>query len=61
MDEPKISKKMSHYLLENGLKTDLNEKDNKLHAKFKYTRTRNYFEELEESDNGLLIKPRKIK
>ena len=61
MDEPKISKKLSYYLLENGLKSDLSKKDDELYAKFKYTRTRKYFEDLEDSNNEFLIKPRKIK
>ncbi len=61
MDEPKISKKMSLYVLEKGLKSQKDDSDNELYAKFKYTRNRKYFEELEDSENNLLIKPRKIK
>jgi len=61
MNEPKISKKLSYYMLENGLKSQEGENDNELYAKFKYTRNRKYFEELENSENVLFIKPRKIK
>jgi len=61
MNETKISKKLSYYMLENGLKSQEGENDNELYVKFKYTRNRKYFEELENSENILFIKPRKIK
>lgn len=61
MNEPNISKKLSYFVLENGLKVQKGESDNELYAKFKYTRNRKFFEELEDSEDNLLIKPRKIK
>jgi len=61
MDEPKISKKLSYYILENGLKAQKGENNDDLYVKFKYTRNRKYFEELEDLNENLLIKPRKIK
>ncbi len=61
MNEPKISKKLSYYVLENGLKAQKAECDDRLYAKFKYTRNRKIFEELEDSEDNLFIKPRKIK
>ena len=61
MDEPKISKKLSYYVLENGLKTQKDECNHDLYVKFKYTRNRKFFEEIEDSEDNLFIKPRKIK
>ena len=61
MNEPKISKNLSYYVLENGLKSQKDENDSELYAKFKFTRNRKYFEELEDSEDNLFIKPRKIK
>ena len=61
MDEPKISKKLSYYVFENGLKAQKDERNEDLYVKFKYTRNRKYFEELEDSEENLLIRPRKIK
>jgi len=61
MNDPKISKKLSYYILENGLKAQKDEGNDDLYVKFKYTRNRKYFEELENLDENLLIKPRKIK
>ena len=52
---------MSYYVLENGLKAQKDECNDELYAKFKYTRNRKYFEEMEDSEDNLLIKPRKIK
>ena len=61
MDEPKISKKLSYYMLENGLKAQKGDCNDDLYVKFKFTRNRKYFEEIEGSQENLLIKPRKIK
>jgi hypothetical protein len=52
---------LSHYVLENGLKAHKGENNDDLYVKFKYTRNRKFFEELEDLNENLLIKPKKIK
>ena len=61
MDDPKISKKLSYYMLENGLKAQKGEYHDDLYIKFKFTRNRKIFEEIKDSEGSIFIKPVKIK